>query len=293
MDPYRDGWRLDDFLAHRFRYHPPHIWAERLAEGRVRVNGHVGRAEIALAKGDRIDYAFRHAEPIVDFRHEVLFENDDVLAVAKSGNLPVHAGGKFIRNTLIARLRETHGESLRLVHRLDRETSGVVLLAKSAAVARDLGEEFRHQAVEKEYVAVVRGRMSEAIRIDGPIARREPAEPPYFRVVAEEGKPAVTEFVPREHGRLRGADVTRVRVTPREGRTNQIRVHAAHAGHAIVGDKIYGVPPDLARRFVDEGEFAELLRAAGAGRHLLHCARLKCSRGEFSAPPPADFLFDH
>ena len=292
VDPYRDGWRLDEFLSHRFRYHPPHVWAERLAEERVRVNGRVGRAETTLGKGDRIDYAFRHAEPSVDFRHEVLFEDDEVLAVAKSGNLPVHAGGKFIRNTLIARLRESRDDSLRLVHRLDRETSGVVLLAKSAEVARELGDEFRHHAVEKEYVAVVRGRLEARTQVDGPIARRQPAEPPYFRVVAEGGKPAVTEFVPRTAGRVRGREATLVTVIPREGRTNQIRVHAAHVGHPLVGDKIYGVAPELARRFVDEGEFPELLREAGAARHLLHCARLKCSRGEFVAPLPPEFALE-
>jgi RluA family pseudouridine synthase len=294
VDPYRDGWTLAEFLSHRFRYHPPDLWRERLAEGAVRVNGEIAGAEAAVRKGDRIEYTIWHAEPAVDFRHEVLHEDAELLAVSKSGNLPVHAGGKFIRNTLIAHLRPRYGDELRPVHRLDRETSGVVLLAKTREAARALEVQFRERRVGKEYVAVLRGRVEQELVVDGAIARREPAEPPYFRVVEVGGKPAVTRFRPIETAGPPGAaGATLVTAEPEGGRTNQIRVHAAHAGHPILGDKIYGVPPELARRFVAEGEWAGLLEAAGAARHLLHCAALTVEhpadgsrlRLEAAAPP--------
>lgn len=297
VDPYRHGWTLLRFLTHRFRYHPEDLWSVRLAEGVVRLNGTTAAADSVVQKGDRIEYTILHLEPEVDFRYQVLFEDEHLLAVAKSGNLPVHAGGKFIRNTLIAQLRERWGDELRLAHRLDRETSGVVLLAKDVATARHLEVEFRERRVGKEYWAVVRGTTPAAWTVDGAIARREPAAPPYFRVVDDAaGKPATTRFARIATAETATGPVSLVKAEPTSGRTNQIRVHAAHRGHPILGDKIYGVPEDLAAAFVQEGESPELLRAAGAPRHLLHCARLSvrlpggAEPWTAAAPAPADFL---
>jgi RluA family pseudouridine synthase len=309
VDPYRHGWTLAEFLRARFRYHPPEIWRERIAEGAVRVNGAVVDAEAVVSRGDRVEYTIWHAEPDVDFTHTVLYEDDAVLAVAKSGNLPVHAGGKFIRSTLIAHLRERWGDELRPAHRLDRETSGVVLLAKTRDAARSLERTFRERVPEKRYLAIVRGRAPAELVVDAPIARRAPAEPPYFRVVEpHRGKPAVTRFrrlgvSPPEVGRgVADPDGTEARTplslvaaVPEGGRTNQIRVHAAHAGLPILGDKIYGIPPALAREFVEEGPTPAVREAAGAPRHLLHCARLILPHPaggdllDLRADPPEDF----
>lgn len=299
VDAYRDGWTLLRFLTHRFRYHPEGLWRERVEEGVVRVNGAAAGPEDPVRKDDRIDYVILHAEPDVDFAYDVLHEDEHLLAVAKSGNLPVHAGGKFIRNTLIAVLRERWGDELRLAHRLDRETSGVVLLARSREAARALEREFHERRVAKRYVAVLRGAVPAEWRVDAPIARREPAEPPYFRVVdAAHGKPSVTRFrrmAVAARPEWSGGPVSLVEVVPESGRTNQIRVHAAETGHPVLGDKIYGIPPELARRFVDGGEDGEILAAAGAARHLLHCAELALAHpagGEpwsCRAPLPEDF----
>ena len=106
VDAYRDGWTLARFLAHRFRYHPPDLWRERIAAGVVRIGGRVAAPDDPVRKGDRVEYTIVHAEPPVDFSFDVLHEDEHLLAVSKSGNLPVHAGGKFIRHTLIAKLRE-------------------------------------------------------------------------------------------------------------------------------------------------------------------------------------------
>jgi RluA family pseudouridine synthase len=277
VDPYRSGSTLHDFLARRFHYHPASIWRERLESGVVRVNGQVASAGTIVGRGDRVEYTLYHAEPPVDFRYRVLFEDQDLLAVSKSGNLPVHAGGKFIANTLVAKLRETWGRELRPAHRLDRETSGVIVFAKSRDVARSLEREFRERRVEKVYLAILRGELRHEVIVDGPIARREPSAPPYFRVVDAGGKHARTRFAPLATGWRREGErmpITLVRALPEEGRTNQIRVHAAHSGHPILGDKIYGVPEELAKEFVKSGETERVLAAAGAPRHLLHCAKL-------------------
>ncbi len=288
VDPYRDGWSLRDFLVHRFRYHDAARWEERLASGVVRVNDVVASVATVVRKGDRIGYEIEHAEPAVDFRFDVLHEDDHVLAVSKSGNLPVHGGGKFLTHTLIAKLREVWGDELRLAHRLDRETSGVVLLAKHPDASRALERAFRERRVRKEYVAVLRGETPSDWTVDAPIARREPAEPPYFRVVdAAQGKPSVTRFRRRAVTAIPdGLAVSLVEAEPLSGRTNQIRVHAAHSGHPVLGDKIYGVDPALARAFVRDGETEEILRAAGAPRHLLHCRRLELEHP--AEGPPLD-----
>jgi 23S rRNA pseudouridine1911/1915/1917 synthase len=173
----------------------------------------------------------------------------------------------------------------------------VVLLAKDREAARKLERQFHARRVHKEYVAVLRGSAPDAFVVDAPIARREPAEAPYFRVVdAGAGKPSLTRFeriARRGHG---AQAISLVRAEPVSGRTNQIRVHAAHAGHPVLGDKIYGVPEDVARAFVRNGETPELLAAAGAARQLLHCARIALAHPstgepwEVAAAPPPDLL---
>jgi len=301
VDPYRDGWTLERFLTLRFRYLAPEVWAARLAEGAVRVNGAVAGADAVVRRGDRVEYSIWHTEPAVDFRHEILHEDDHVLAVAKSGNLPVHAGGKYVRNTLIAHLRETRGPALRLAHRLDRETSGVVLLAKTREAARSLEREFHARRVAKDYVAIVRGVFPAALDVDAPIGREDPRGlSSRRRVDPEAGKEARTRFLRLAVGPAAGASpapgpLSLVLIRPESGRTNQIRVHARHVGHPVLGDKVYGVDPAVAARFVAAGETPEVLAAAGAPRHLLHCLRVAVRHPdgsrllEVAAPPPPDF----
>jgi RluA family pseudouridine synthase len=299
VDPYRDGWTLERFLTHRFRYHPVPIWKERLAAGAVCVNGSAAEGALVVRRGDRVEYTLVHTEPAVDFAYEVLFDDAHLLAVAKSGNLPVHAGGKFIQNTLISRIKEDRGEKYRLAHRLDRETSGVVVMAKTREAAAACEREFRERRVGKRYLAVVRGSPPETLRVDAPIARREPAEAPHFRVVDPgSGKPAVTTFRRLEVGRAAAPPhdtVTLVEALPESGRPNQIRVHAAHAGFPVLGDKVYGVPEELARAFVRGGPTEEIDAAAGAPRHLLHCAEIVIRHPATEEPlrlkakVPADF----
>ncbi len=293
VDPHRSGWTLRNFLAHRFRYHPPELWDERVAAGCVRVEGNAAASDTVVRTGDRISYTIDHVEPPVDFSFSILHEDDDCLAVAKSGNLPMHTAGRYVRHTLIAHLRAVHSPHLVLTHRLDRETSGVVLLAKHKDAARHFEREFHGGRVHKTYLAVLRGTAPESFVVDAPIGRAPANDPnpPRWRVVEPPaGKPSVTRF-----RRLGGSDaLTRVEAVPLTGRTNQIRIHAAHAGYPILGDKIYAVSPEVARTLFDAGETPELIAAAGAPRQMLHAAALAIAhpRGgalELSAPIPPDF----
>lgn len=301
VDSHRSGWRLREFLAHKFRYLPAHIWDERVADRLIRVNDAVADAGTLVLAGDRISYEVSGDEPPVDFDFTILHEDDDCLAVAKSGSLPVHAGGRYIRNTLIAHLRATVSPSLDLAHRLDRETSGVVLLAKHRAAAAHFEREFHAGRAAKVYLAVVRGTPPPSFTVDAPIGRAPSSEPdpPRWRVLAAPaGRSSVTRFrvlAPGVSASSPAVPVSLLEVVPLTGRTQQIRIHAAHVGHPVLGDKIHGVPPALSRAGFERGDFPELVEAAGAPRQLLHAASLVIAHpagGEplqLSAPTPPDF----
>lgn len=280
VDPYRSGWTLLAFLTARFRYHDEARWRERISDDAVRVNGRDASIDTVLAAGDEVSYSFVHTEPAVDPRFTIAHEDADLLAVAKSGNLPVHAGGRFITHTLTAMLRDRVKGPIHLAHRLDRETSGLVLVARSPEMARALEAIFQAGRVEKRYLALVRGAFPEELEAGGAIGRREPRRPPYFRVVTDGGKPASTRF---ERVAMAG-DVSLVAAMPRTGRTHQIRVHLHHAGYPVIGDKLYGVPAAIAGELAEEGPGPRARVVTGAERHLLHCRALSLPHPRTGTP---------
>lgn len=280
VDSYRAGWTVVDFLSHRFPYHPAERWAQRIHNGRVRVNGALVTPDDAVRRRDVVTYSFYHNEPPVDLRYDVVYEDSDLLVVSKSGNLPVHACGVYIKSTLITHIKSVYGDHVNLAHRLDRETSGLVVMSRSRTAARGLGRMFAEGLVEKSYLAVVHGHVDrDDFVVDAPIARTDavvamsgaretmrgiaselrddfPRFVPKRVVDFARGKPAVTFFrVVR-----RGGAFTVLEAQPQSGRTNQIRVHLQHAGHPIVGDKVYG----LAETNVPTLD-----------RHALHCRSLE------------------
>jgi RluA family pseudouridine synthase len=294
VDSYRSGWTIVAFLAHRFPYHTAEGWTRRVQDQWVRVNGtHVGEAHV-MKKNDEVAYTIWHAEPGVDDRYTVLFEDEHYLAVSKSGNIPVHACGIYIVNTLIARLRADYGAKINLAHRLDRETSGVVMLAKHRSANRLLAGMFERGEVEKRYLAIVYGNAGapgSTALIDAPIAKVDaryqyPVEYEYGkandratylpkRIVGEDGKPARTRFEVMGTRVHEGHELTSLCVIPEHGRTNQIRVHLAHIGHPIVGDKIYALSGDLREELLREGLTPRCRAELILPRHALHCESLR------------------
>jgi len=221
-------------------------------------------------------------EPATSRDVKVLEDFGTFLAVDKPAGLPVHPAGRYYLNTVTTVLRERFGSHPKIVvvHRLDRETSGVLLVCRDKAVERALKQMFQDRRVRKAYLAIVRGRVLEPGRIDLPLGQVIGSRIHVKMHVTEEGAPAVTEFSP-----LRVWDeYSLVEARPRTGRQHQIRAHMAAIGHPIVGDKMYGVPEDWFFEFLESGMTDSLLERLELSRQALHAARLEFVHPETGSP---------
>lgn len=293
------GVPLAAFLAQRFRYRDEAGWRAEIAAGRLRLDGRPTGADARLARGQRLEYRSIHREPAAPLEVPVLHGDASLLVVHKPALLPSHADGAFVRHTLVHQLSRRHGR-LWLVHRLDRETSGLMVVARTRAAHRELDRQFRGGEVEKAYLAVVQGRVRADFIATGAIGPHPRSELSLRRAVlagdAPGARPARTEVALL----AAGAQHSLVRCVPRTGRTHQIRVHLHAAGHPVLGDKLYGRTDEEWLAFVRH------VKAGGApdrwgplgdgpGRQLLHAAELAFvhpatgRRMAFAAPAPEDF----
>jgi 23S rRNA pseudouridine1911/1915/1917 synthase len=200
----------------------------------------------------------------------VILEDEDLLVVDKPGNLVCHSAQRPGQLSLATWVRE-RGLTPRFVNRLDRETSGLVVVAKNERAAKLLGKQVLRREIAKEYVAICWGVIAQDTGlIDQPIGRTEDSPVYTKRVVVAGGQPSTTEFFVQH--RLPGFTVVRLR--PQTGRTHQIRVHLAWLGHPIVGDKVYGPDERLYLQFIKEGVTDEMLGKLLLPRHALHAARV-------------------
>lgn len=292
---------LVDYLARRFRYHDRDAWLALVAEGRVRVNGACVAPERPLERGDQIAYDRPATEPEVSTDVRVLHDASDVVVVDKPAGLPVHGDGTFITRTVVGVLARRWGTRLRPVQRLDRETSGLCVLARTKVAARRLQVAMGSVDCRKEYDALGVGVAGfESQVVDLPIGRAASSSVSIRRSVvpaeADGAQDARTDV--RVHAR--GTDRTWFRCVLATGRTHQIRVHLEALGHPLLGDKLYGRSDEDFLRFVHamkSGQSADAFSdGLGARRQMLH-ARMLAFRapgtGEllrFEAEPPEDFL---
>jgi 23S rRNA pseudouridine955/2504/2580 synthase len=287
-----DGQRLVNFLARILPEVPRSHVFRVIRKGEVRVNGKRAKAEQRLLASDivrvppvRVGAAApprRVAPDLVQaVTSAVVYEDAGLLVIDKPAGIAVHGGSGVSFGVIEALRAHRRDETLELVHRIDRDTSGLLMVARKPAVLRTLHALMRDGGVEKRYLALVRGKWELGLkRIDVPL--RTDIRVGGERTVKADasGKEAVSHFKPVQ---FFGKKASLVEVSLETGRTHQIRVHAAHAGYPLAGDDKYG-----------DAEFNERMRAMGLGRMFLHAHQLSftwpATGVEFnaSAPLPAD-----
>jgi RluA family pseudouridine synthase len=289
------GKRLDQFLHERI----PGLSRTRIQRAiRERVTlswGVRARPATPVQPGGEVRIGFT---PLVEELRQVaipvLARGRGWLAVDKPPGIPVHPVNKVRENSLIRMLRrQENDEELRLVHRLDSETSGALLVAGDAPTASLLSRAFMHGKVYKEYLALVAGEVDgDEGEIDLPIGEARESRI-YVKLETGHGKPSRTAW--RVERRLPGR--TLLRLFPATGRRHQLRIHLAARGHPILGDILYGRPEEDYLRLVrGEGDARE--ERGEPARQLLHCALLRFPDPEgggerqVEAPLPADFELD-
>jgi 23S rRNA pseudouridine955/2504/2580 synthase len=272
VDQDAAGQRIDNFLFGQLKGVPKSHVYRILRTGQVRINGGRIRAEYKLTAGDVIrvppvrSAAVSGGEPSRSWgsdklEHRILYEDDHLLVLNKPAGMAVH-GGSGVSFGVIEGLRAVRPEArfLELVHRLDRDTSGCLLIAKRGVALRDLHRQFRGDDVEKSYIALLSGNWArKAAVVDVPLLKNVLQGGERFVKVSRRGKEAVTEFRRLQ----RFADATLVEARPMTGRTHQIRVHAKSLGYPLACDERYG-EEEANRRF----------RQRGLKRLFLHAASL-------------------
>lgn len=282
VEPGLAGLRLDQALARLLPQESRSRLASLVEQGAVLVEGRPARPRDRLHGGERLEVTLLPRPEESAFRPEdialdVVHEDDDVLVVAKPAGLVVHPGSGNWAGTMLNALLHRVPALARLpragiVHRLDKETSGLLVVAKNEAAMQDLVRQLQSRTVKRTYLAIARGAVPDEGTVDAPIGRH-PSQRTRMAVVPG-GKPAVTHYRVRERF---GAHAL-LECDLETGRTHQIRVHLASIGHPLEGDPVYGGRG--ARRLPRQALHAWKLA-------FFHPRTGKTVR--FTAPPPADF----
>ena len=285
----RDDIRLDQMISCVIETYSRSNARELIKKGLVKVDGKIGKPSTRVAVGQQIianipEYQKTSLQP-QKIELTVIYEDESLIVIDKPAGLSVHPGPGHPDGTLINAVMALCpditgvGEENRpgIVHRLDMDTSGVIVVAKNDRSHRSLSDQFKNRTVTKKYVALVEGNMyqKKAI-IDGPIGRDPHARKKM--AIVENGRDAKTEYAVNE----RFAQFDCLDVKPKTGRTHQIRVHLCSLGHPVAGDILYGT------------------KVSGLDRQFLHAASISLSHPidnilmEFKSPLPQDLLkFKH
>lgn len=279
IDEVYAGQRIDNFLFRYLKGIPKSRIYRSLRQGEVRVNKKRVKPDYRIKENDEIRLpplkAGEEKPPTIPppwqlrlIEQSIIFEDEGLVIINKPVGVAVH-GGSGINFGVIETLRVLRPKAkfLELVHRLDRDTSGCLMIAKKRGVLTELHELLRAHQVEKVYLALVKGHWRQLQRVGVPLLKYELKSGERMVRVSDKGKTAITEFQPMKHF----AGATLMKVVLHTGRTHQIRVHAAHVKHPIAGDEKYG-----------DKEFNKKIRQQGLKRLFLHAASLcfRLSSGE-------------
>jgi len=268
VDEFSIGQRLDNYLLKKLKGVPrPHIY-RIIRKGEVRVNKGRKKAEYKLQLNDvvrippirlAIEKSIRYSSSFIDLINKsTLYEDEGLLIINKQSGIAVHSGSG-IKVGVIEALKDNYSKPIELVHRLDRATSGCLMLAKKRSVLKDLHEQLVKHQMEKRYIAFVKNSWSKKYHtIDSPIFQNS-----RYSVIDAKGKESISVFHPIKNFQDKDYSASLVEVEIKTGRTHQIRVHAKHAKHPIAQDDKYGDP-----------DFNDLMKKIGLDRIFLHAKSL-------------------
>lgn len=274
IDADEAGQRLDNYLLAKLKGVPKSLIYRIIRKGEVRINKGRTKPEYKLQTGDivrippitveekEVPNISNKLNSVNKLEEQIIYEDDHIIVLNKPSGLAVH-GGSGLQFGAIEALRSLRPDAkfLELVHRLDRDTSGLLLIAKKRSALRHLHEQLRTKQMQKNYLALVRGNWPSHIKmVEAPLLKNILQSGERVVKVSAEGKPSETRFKVEERFEF----ATLVRASPITGRTHQIRVHTLHVGHPIALDPRYG---DI--------NFDTKLKPSGLERLFLHASQLK------------------
>ncbi len=274
-----DGFSVHRFLHLHLDYLSADAWKRKIWKGMVEVSGEKITQSRNLATGEQVRVTLPDkTEPEVDTSYEIILKEESFIIIHKSGNLPVHPSGVYFDNTLTHLYRKQHGEILLPVHRIDRETSGLLVLARNKAADRELKKSFENRQAGREYEAVVHGLFPQALSASGFICEDTSSQWRGRKSIFAEDKArlkgcaeATSHFVRLQTFEREGIWYSRLFVSLRQGRKNQIRATLTHLGFPILGDMLYAKDETLYRKYttgeLSEQEARETLRIHGMALH--------------------------
>jgi 23S rRNA pseudouridine1911/1915/1917 synthase len=283
-----EGVSVIGFYSRQYQHSTEEKWRQRIEARQILINGRTAVPDELLTRGDRLTYhRLPWEEPDAPKDFGTLFEDGDVLVLAKPSGLPVLPGGFFLENTLLYLVRQRYGAGCSPLHRLGRGTSGAILFTRNARAARLLTIAMKERRILKVYLALASGiSMPDAFTVNAPIGTVAHRLPTTVHAYRPDGRPSISHV--RVIRRLPGENATILEVTIPTGRPHQIRIHLSFAGFPLVGDPLYrtgGIPRT-------EGINDECAATPGETGYLLHSWKIQFphpAKGEdveVVCPPP-------
>lgn len=286
IDQFEAGQRFDSFLSLKYTQFSRTVWQSRIRNGKVLLNNEPARSSRVLQIGDVIDFFFDlKAEPAVDRNIQIIFEDEAFMVIEKPGDLPIHASGSYRKNTLNQVLtdlfvsRKVHNFVCRPVHRLDRETSGLIIYAKSKQAANELTNQFVSGQVNKQYQVAVFGEFNSFLNCEGYIGKSNSIIRRKQRY--HEDAPVAgdfncrTEFQPINHSTINDRPISLLQVKLFTGRMHQIRATLNSIGYPVIGDRMYGPDETIYLRQLTDSETEADHQLLLLPRTALHCTQLQ------------------
>ncbi|WP_242935389.1 RluA family pseudouridine synthase [Leptospira kobayashii] len=268
-----------EYLKARFPYHNEEDWISLVENQNVLINGNPSFPDLILKTGDEISYSPKPnsiREPDINKDYSILAEKENFIVVNKPPNIPVHPAGRYRTNTLLNLLENDRGAKFYPVHRLDRETSGIILFAKTAEFRLVLQRLFEDRLIRKEYITFVYGKFPEKLVSEGYMGKDPDSSIRKKQSLRKESlgddKPVLTEFSLISYDPKK--DISVLLVKPYTGRIHQIRATLFSEGFPVVGDKLYGKRETAFLDFIQTGESDLLNEELGHNRQCLHAYSL-------------------